>query len=149
MTQHWVTRPIQGRAETPGLLSPLVPPLTFALQQTFWLLSPDGADKYRGSGFLSSKYSNTFRPKVFRGQHELLSPLSSAPQHDHGSHTCQVLGDRHLDEPCSSADAKQKVSSKEAPSVKHMKGELTGVQAKYWNIAVKLKTLFQRNKDPL
>lgn len=90
----------------------------------------------------SSKCSNTFEPKVPRDVH-VSSLLLSAESHSTATGGC------HPAETGYSADTKQKVSKKEAPSVKHMKGELTWVQAKYWNVAVNLKTLFQRNKAPL
>lgn len=78
-----------------------------------------------------------------------LTSLSSVPQYIHRFHACQVLGGHHPEETAYSTDSKQKVSSKEAPSVKHMKGELMGVQDKYWNIAVNLKALFQKPSPTL
>lgn len=89
-------------------------------------LNPKGSKKYfdfspaenmRAVAF-SSKCSSTFEPKVPRDVHVSCLPVSAQ------SHST-ATGGWHPVETGYSADAKQKVSSKEAPSVKHMKGELT------------------------
>ena len=68
-----------------------------------------------------------FSSKMFRmgvPRKGSVSSLLSAQSH---SAACQARGGLTG----YGADAKQKVSTKEASSVKHVKGELTGVQAKY------------------
>lgn len=66
----------------------------------------------------SSKCSYTFESKVPRNVHVRSLPLLAQ------SHST-ATGGCHPVETGYSADAKQKVSSKGAPFVKHMKGELT------------------------
>lgn len=65
----------------------------------------------------SSKCSNMFESKVPRDVHVRSLLLSAQPQ-------SAATGGCHPVETGDSADAKQRVSSKKAPSVKHMKGEL-------------------------
>lgn len=96
---------------------------------------------------VSSKHSNMLRLKVPRESNKS-AHLLSAPSHStatNATHTrpwVAIIQLRPVQRRCQTGEQQA------APSAKQMKGELSGDPAKYWNVAVTLKALFQRNNVP-